>query len=221
MKRTLMIIKPHAYANMGKILNQVLEHQFVICRTRMLGVSETLANKLLEQHPARSTPEFSSLLSSYIGDRCLAVELMRSDAVENLKSLAGPERVEIAKKLNPTPLRGIYGESVYKNAVHTSLNDHSSKIELDYIFGETSSKRFPRTAKFKNSTLALIRPHAVNSGQTGKIIDMILRNGFEIADLELFFLEPVNAEEFLEVYKGLLPEYHRVLDHITSGAVIA
>ena len=70
-----------------------------------------------------------------------------------------------------------------------------------------SASTVKRTAQFKNSTLAVIRPHIFNSGQVGKVIDAILKAGFLITDLENFHLETANAEEFLEVYKDVVPEY--------------
>jgi nucleoside-diphosphate kinase len=48
----------------------------------------------------------------------------------------------------------------------------------------------------------------VNAGLTGKIIDAVIKGGFAVTDVEVFNLERVNAEEFLEVYKGVVPEYH-------------
>ncbi len=107
---------------------------------------------------------------------------------------------------------------------------------MDFIFGE---KEIPRTAHFQNCTLALIRPHALLSGnlffsnffyikiemnylgQAGKIIDTILKANFHISDMELFQLDRANAEEFIEVYKGVVPEYHLMLDQLTSGPLIA
>ena len=50
---------------------------------------------------------------------------------------------------------------------------------------------------------------------------MILVNGFEISALELFMLDKPIAEEFLDVYKGVLPEYSALVEQITSGPVIA
>ncbi|KAL2919199.1 hypothetical protein HK105_201474 [Polyrhizophydium stewartii] len=49
---------------------------------------------------------------------------------------------------------------------------------------------------------------AVNSGLAGKIISMIQDAGFAISDMELFHLDRSNGEDFLEVYKGVVPEYH-------------
>ena len=48
-------------------------------------------------------------------------------------------------------------------------------------------------------------------GLAGKIIDAIIKENFIISDLELFQLDRANAEEFIEVYKGIIPEYHVLL----------
>ena len=42
----------------------------------------------------------------------------------------------------------------------------------------------------------------------GRIVDSILEEGFEISCAQLFRLTRGEAEEFLEVYKGVVPEYH-------------
>jgi nucleoside-diphosphate kinase len=76
--------------------------------------------------------------------------------------------------------------------------------ELDLVFG---AKTVPRTAQFKNSTLAIVKPHISNTKTTGKVIAEIINAGFNITDLENFHLDSVNAEEFLEVYKDVVPEY--------------
>jgi len=47
----------------------------------------------------------------------------------------------------------------------------------------------------------------VYSGSAGKIIDKILEEGFEVSAMQTFALDRPNAEEFLEVYKGVMPEY--------------
>merc|ERR1711939_936593 len=72
---------------------------------------------------------------------------------------------------------------------------------------------------FNNCTCAVIRPHAIK--QTGGIIDRILSEGFEISALQMQALSTVAAEEFLEVYKGVLPEYHDIVQQMWAGPVIA
>lgn len=39
--------------------------------------------------------------------------------------------------------------------------------------------------------------------------------------MELHYLNKPIAEEFFEVYRGVLPEYLPVLEHITNGPVVA
>lgn len=75
----------------------------------------------------------------------------------------------------------------------------------------------------------MLKPHLFQEGKIGKVIDIILEKGFEISALDLFCLDRPIAEEFLDVYKvgtisylkGVLPEYRALVDHLTSGPVIA
>jgi nucleoside-diphosphate kinase len=50
---------------------------------------------------------------------------------------------------------------------------------------------------------------------------MILEAGFEISAMELFNLSRPVVEEFYDVYKGVLPEYLPLIEHLSSGPVIA
>jgi nucleoside-diphosphate kinase len=49
---------------------------------------------------------------------------------------------------------------------------------------------------------------------------MILQEGFEISSMQMFSLDKPTAEEFFEVYKGVLPEFVGMVDHMTSGPCI-
>ena len=45
--------------------------------------------------------------------------------------------------------------------------------------------------------------------------------GFEISAIEMFHMEKANAEEFFEVYKGVVQEYNSMVLELTSGPCIA
>jgi len=45
--------------------------------------------------------------------------------------------------------------------------------------------------------------------------------GFEVSALGMFNLDRANAEEFLEVYRGVVQEYPSMVDQIISGPCIA
>lgn len=49
---------------------------------------------------------------------------------------------------------------------------------------------------------------------------MILSEGFEISAMEMFHLDRPTIEEFYDVYKGVLPEYVPLIEHLTSGPSI-
>jgi nucleoside-diphosphate kinase len=72
-----------------------------------------------------------------------------------------------------------------------------------------------------NCSLVLIKPHVVKEGLAGQVIDMILEAGFEISAMEMFNLTRTVVEEFYSVYKGVLPEYVPLIEHLSSGPLIA
>lgn len=63
------------------------------------------------------------------------------------------------------------------------------------------------SALFTNCTCAVIKPHAIQAGFAGQIIDTILAEGFEISAMQMFNLDRPTAEEFFEIYQGVLPEF--------------
>ena len=66
-----------------------------------------------------------------------------------------------------------------------------------------AGSHLPSTARLRDTTLVLIKPHAVLAGQAGKILNYLHSpGGFTVAAVALFNLDKANAEEFLQVYKG-------------------
>ena len=76
------------------------------------------------------------------------------------------------------------------------------------------------SAYFTNCTCAIIKPHVVAAGLAGEIIDTILEEGFEISAMQMFSLDRPTAQEFFEVYKGVLPEFPAITEHMTTGPCI-
>ena len=52
------------------------------------------------------------------------------------------------------------------------------------------------------------------------MIDMILQSGFEISACEMFYLNRPTIEEFYGVYKGVIPEYLPVIEHMSNGPTV-
>ena len=43
-------------------------------------------------------------------------------------------------------------------------------------------------------------------------MDRILEEGFEISAMQTFFLDRATAEEFFDLYKGVVPDYAAMID---------
>ena len=59
------------------------------------------------------------------------------------------------------------------------------------------------------------------TGNGGKIISAIMEAGFEISAMQMFTMEKANAEEFYEVYKGVVQEYNAMVNELTAGPSLA
>lgn len=68
-------------------------------------------------------------------------------------------------------------------------------------------------------TLAIIKPDAVEAGNTGKIIDAIEAKGFDIIRLEKLMLEPEDAQEFYAVHKDR-PFFGELVEFMSSGPIV-
>ncbi|XP_015904032.1 nucleoside diphosphate kinase homolog 7 [Parasteatoda tepidariorum] len=77
------------------------------------------------------------------------------------------------------------------------------------------------TAIYSNSTCCIIKPHALRDKVVGKIIQDIVDSGFKISALEVVSFNVSNASEFLDVYKGVVPEYKDMVAQLMSGPSIA
>lgn len=87
------------------------------------------------------------------------------------------------------------------NAVHGSESEELFLTEKEVFFPETVGRKPPATtAKIENSTLCVIKPHAVAEGKLGYIISSIVNSPkFKITALQMLHLTTPNADEFLEV----------------------
>src|SRR5438093_10683034 len=70
-----------------------------------------------------------------------------------------------------------------------------------------------------NQTLAIIKPDAVGTGHTGKIIDRIIRGGFRIRALKMIHQTRQQAEGFYEVHRGK-PFYEGLTEFMSSAPCV-
>lgn len=66
----------------------------------------------------------------------------------------------------------------------------------------------------------MIKPEAVAAGNAGKIMDMIISNGFRIVAMKYTRLAADEGGKFYEVHKER-PFYGELVDYMASGPIIA
>lgn len=71
-----------------------------------------------------------------------------------------------------------------------------------------------------NRTFTMIKPDAVEANNTGKIIDLILSNGFKIKAMKYTRLTTADASEFYAVHKER-PFFGELVEYMTSGPIFA
>jgi nucleoside-diphosphate kinase len=68
-------------------------------------------------------------------------------------------------------------------------------------------------------TFSIIKPNAVRTGKTGRILSMMNESGFEIAAIKMVHMTIPQAEAFYGIHKGK-PFFGELIEFMTSGPVI-
>jgi len=215
---TFGMIKPCSYMNIGKIIDYIYNvGNFSISKLKMTKFLPSDANEFYKEHIGKNF--FEGLTNFITSDLVVGMELVQKDAIKSWRELIGPTNSEKARKEAPKSIRALYGTDGTKNAVHGSDSIENANRELDLFFGPRTKLR--PVALLNNCACLVIKPHVIADGNAGKIIDILLSQGFEISAMEMFYLNKTTAEEFFDVYKGVLPEYAGIIDHVYSGPIIA
>ena len=208
------LIKPDAYLNIGKIIDCIYQNGFNITKLKLCKMS--IDDAYIFYNSSQNNPSIQSMVNFISSDYVVGIDLVKKNAIKDWLTLLGPEEVEIAQKNAPNTLRAIFGKSGIQNAIHGSLTSSDAKRESSLIFNKIRHQPI-----LNNCSCVVIKPHAISEGNAGKIIDILLVEGFEISSMEMLYLDKVQAEEFFEIYKGVLPEYSQMIESVICGPIIA
>ncbi|KAK9810340.1 hypothetical protein WJX72_009041 [[Myrmecia] bisecta] len=215
-ERTLAMVKPDAVQHLGKVVEAISHAGFVISNMKMCKLSKTEAQQFYAVHQGK--PFYERLTDFMSSGRVVAMEVVGEGAIKGWRELIGPTDSNRAREQAPQSLRAQFGSDGTQNACHGSDAPDTAAAELGFFFGQ----QVGRCDLGRNTTLCLIKPHAVKAGYAGPILDRI-QQVFSITALQMFNLDAANAGEFYEVYRGVVPagEYSGMVDELTSGPFIA
>ncbi|NWQ61949.1 NDK7 kinase, partial [Neopipo cinnamomea] len=216
-ERTLALIKPDAMHKIGELIDIIINSGLTITKAKMMLLSRKEAADFYIDH--RAKPFYHELLQFIMSGPVLAMEILGDDAVSKWKAIVGPANPAATETDTLDSIRENFGHGGLRNAAHGPDSVASAAKELELFFPSSGGRGPVSSATFTNCTCCIIKPHAVNEGLAGKIIKAILKEGFQISALQMFNMERPNAEEFYEIYKGVVPEYLVSLRRIKEAQV--
>ncbi len=132
MEKTLFMVKPDAVARglVGEIVAVMEREGFEIERLEMQRFERARAEAFYEVH--RDKPFFASLIEYVTSGPVVAMVLAGDSAITRVRELMGA--TDPAQAASGT-IRGKYGESKERNAVHGSDSPISAAHEIAVVFG--------------------------------------------------------------------------------------
>eukprot|EP00605_Chrysophyceae_sp_TOSAG23-4_P001852 GSChrysophyteH1.ASY1.ANO1.2044.1 assembled CDS len=139
--------------------------------------------------------------------------LVRAKSGENGVSTG----IKVAKKYdNPSANGEVNSENCSLLVATTGVQSLDLK---NYLL--EGDRHLSSSVTLDNNTCCIIKPHAVKSKLTGAIMDHILQQSYEISAVSSLYFDRTAAEEFLEVYNGVVPEYQGHVVELCSGMCVA
>ncbi|XP_040040538.1 nucleoside diphosphate kinase homolog 7 [Gasterosteus aculeatus] len=214
-ERTLALIKPDVVTKIGDVLELIHSSNLLVTKAKMTALTGKQAADFYVEH--QSKPFFNNLVQFVSSGPVVALELMGDEAVSIWRRLLGPTDSSAARKEAPRSVRAQFGTDAVKNVGHGSDSLAAAARELEFFFPSTVGHGPPNTATCTECTCCIVKPHAVSEGLTGRILNSISAAGFEISALQMFNVDRPNAEEFYEVYRGVVNEYPGMVTELCSG----
>lgn len=198
-ERTLALIYTHATNETGKVLDVLMNEGFALGSMRVYKLSAREAQALASESKEGPSEAVISRLSS---GPTFALELIARQGVAGLANL-----VEMRS----------WGDVMY----YPRTQDQANRV-LSLFFG-SQPRISPASPLLDNTTLCLLKPHTLREGSAGRVLQAIQSAGFTVTAADVFHFDRPAADEFLEVYNGVLPstEFQATLNELTSGRMVA
>ncbi|XP_070512537.1 nucleoside diphosphate kinase homolog 7-like isoform X1 [Cardiocondyla obscurior] len=219
LQKVFVLLKPGVIDYMGEILKDITNYDFRITNIKMTMLT---VNNIEECGFAKDVIDKEFVINYFISGPVVALELLGGNGIVRWQELAGSEDIKKACLTTASSLRTLYEKDEIYNAVYGSKDPETAIKESQYFFrnSKSKSKNLRNTATLQNCTCCIVKPHAVQEKLVGAIINDIQKAGFAITAVQQFYINPINCEEFLEIYKGVLAEYTAMVTELQSGPCI-
>ncbi|XP_017074930.1 nucleoside diphosphate kinase 7 [Drosophila eugracilis] len=216
-KKGFVLLKNNMWTkHLGKFLKTLIDNKININQGMMVQFSPKMVTQFLSGKDKRDVSS-SVLMNELLAGPAISLELIGDNVVETIKACVrykSTEQEEPNVKLSPS-MEELFESEEIRYGFYYSDNDEDVDIDLKFFFQARHS--IIKNCLFKNTTLAIIKPHSIKDGLLGDIIAEILSNGFRLTAMRMILMARINCEEFYEVYRGVLPEYIPMVAQLASG----
>ncbi|XP_040582005.1 nucleoside diphosphate kinase homolog 7 [Lepeophtheirus salmonis] len=196
---TIAVIRPGGISSLGDILKDIDTCGYTLGKARMVQLDSQCAREFI--FSKREDEDFEEIIEELTSGPIIALEIMGEKVVCGWRS---------------------HIESDSKHKLNFVQFDSTQNVSKDLEFFFSNPYRAKSSANCRNSTCCIIKPHAIKEGQLSSIIqDIQSHEHFKITALESFHLRYANAEEFFEIYKGIVEDYSGMVKELSSGRCIA
>lgn len=216
---TTAILKPGVIDKFGAIINRIQESGLGMSKMRMCQLSRKEALEFYET--SKQEHDIPFVLEHIVSGPIVGMELVGENAIQKWQDLMGPRDPIEARRLEPNSLRALYGhDSSATSGFHGASTPEEVKFERAFLFPEDGTKAPMSPVNLINTTCCVIKPHAIREGNLGNIIKTITDSHFKLTAAQMFYLSSVNADIFLDVYKGVAADYNALLHSYLDGPCV-
>lgn len=213
--RTFMLLKPSITNQLGVILTYLLECDARISEAMMVKFNPETARRFLGDN---CTKDDGNLMNDLLTGKSIGIVVIANNILNQMKACQNQTKDSFNSDVHAS-LRKLFEEESFRKGIYCSATEADANKDIEFFFNPKSGHNLE--IKLENSTLAVIKPHAIKEANLGHIVSEILNRGFKINVLKMQILERVNCEEFYEVYRGILPEYIAMVAELASGVCMA
>ncbi|XP_067121949.1 nucleoside diphosphate kinase homolog 7 [Centruroides vittatus] len=211
-ERTFGLLKFPALQKLGYIMDTIYRNDLTISNARMLYLSENESRVLLKENEKEI--QYSHDIEDLMSNPSVVLEIRGVNAISKWMKITD---VKILEE-NEMTICGNLAE--LKPFCYSPSSRSRIEKEIEIFFPEAKTIHCT-TAKFTNCTCCIIKPHIVRKGISGQIIQALIDANFNITALEMVYIDYTSAEDFYEVYKGVVAEYSEMVKQLSEGPCIA
>jgi nucleoside-diphosphate kinase len=215
-QQTVVVLGPDLYQQWGTLLD-ALNQPLALVAAKSVYPSVDVAARICQaaELPGNNR-SYADALSKGV---CLVLLMSGAAAPETAAAVLKQQGVASAPSSSSSSSSSASSSSA---AIATQTGVQTSEL-ADVVFtgARSGGKSVPNSSTLDSCTCCVVKPHAVKARATGKVLDAIIQAGYEVSALATLTLDRIQAEEFLEVYKDVVPDYGDHVVQMSAGLAVA